>query len=71
MQEGYEIGDVNTKKDSVNYLLFVDDLKLYTETLTQMMKLLDLVTTFMNDIDMILGESKCAYICVVRGKGIA
>ena len=33
-----------------------------------MMKLLGFVTTFTNDIGMIFGESKCAYICIVRGK---
>ena len=48
--EGYEIGDVNTKKEPINHLLFVDDLKLYTKMLTQMMKLLGFVATFTNDI---------------------
>ena len=33
-----------------------------------MMTLLDFVTTVMNDIGMIFGESKCAYICIVCGK---
>ena len=61
--EGYEIGDVNRKKEPINHLLSVDDLKLYTKTLTQMMKLLVFVTTLTNDIGMIFGESKYAYIC--------
>ena len=52
----------------INHLLFVDDLKLYTKTLLQMEKLLDFVTTFTNDIGMIFGESKCAYIYMVQGK---
>ena len=33
-----------------------------------MEKLLDFVTTFTNDIEMVFGESKCAYICIVQGK---
>ena len=52
----------------INHLLFVDDLKLYSRTLDQMKKLLDIITTFTNDIGMIFGEAKCAYICIVRGK---
>ena len=63
-----EIGYVNTKEEPINHLLFVDDLKLYTKTLTQMMKLLDFATKFTNDIGMIFGQSKCEYICIVRRK---
>ena len=64
--EGYELGE--TIKLIINHLLFVDDLKLYSRTLDQMKKLLDIITTFTNDIGMIFGEAKCAYICIVRGK---
>ena len=64
--EGYELGE--TIKLIINHLLFVDDLKLYSRTLHQMKKLLDIITTFTNDIGMIFGEAKCAYICIVRGK---
>ena len=63
--EGYELGE--TIKLIIN-LLFVDDLKLYSKTLDQMKKLLDIITTFANDIGMIFGEAKCAYICIVQGK---
>ena len=52
----------------INHLLFVDDLKLYSRTLDQMKKLLDIITTFTNYIGMIFGEAKCAYICIVRGR---
>ena len=64
--EGYELGE--TIKLIMNHLLFVDDLKLYSRTLDQMKKLLDIITTFTNDIGMIFGEAKCAYICIVLGK---
>ena len=64
--EGYELGE--TIKLIINHLLFVDDLKLYSRTLDQMKKLLDNITTFTNDIGMIFGEAKCAYICIVRGR---
>ena len=66
--EGFELGEVRTIREMINDLLFVDDLKLYTKTLLQMEKLLDFVTTFTNNTGMIFGESKCAYICIVRGK---
>ena len=66
--EEFELGEVRTIREMINHLLFVDDLKLYTKTLLQMEKLLDFVTTFTNDIGMIFGESKCAYICIVRWK---
>ena len=32
------------------------------------MKLLDIVTTFTNDVGLKFGEDKCAYICIKRGK---
>ena len=64
--EGYELEE--TIKLIINHLLFVDDLKLYSRTLDQMKKLSDIITTFTNDIGMIFGEAKCAYICIVRGK---
>ena len=66
--EGFELGEVRTIREMINHSLFVDDLKLYTKTLFQMQKLLDFVTTYTNDTGMIFGESKCAYICTVRGK---
>ena len=68
--EGFELGEVRTIREMINHLLFVDDLVVYKDTtsLLQMEKLLDFVTTFTNDIGMIFGESKCAYICIVRRK---
>ena len=66
--EGFKLEEVRTIREMINHLLFADDLKLYTKTLLQMEKLLDFVTTFTNDIGMIFGESKCAYICIVREK---
>ena len=64
--EEYELGE--TIKLIINHLLFVDDLKLYSRTLDQMKKLLDIITTFTNNIRMIFGEAKCAYIYIVRSK---
>ena len=65
--EGFELGEVRTIREMINHLLFVDDLKLYTKTLLQIGKLLDFATTFTNDIG-IFGESKCTFVCIVRGK---
>ena len=52
--EGYALGE--TIKLIINHLLFVVDFKLYSRTLDQMKKLLDIITTFTNDIGMIFGE---------------
>ena len=66
--EGFELREVRTIREIINHLLFVDDLKLHAKTLLQMEKLLNFATTFTNDIGMIFGESKSAYVCIVRGK---
>ena len=47
---------------------FVDDLKLFATNLTTLMKQLDIVITFSEDIGMKFGEDKCAYLQIERGK---
>ena len=46
--EGYELGE--TIKLIINHLLSVDDFKLYSRTLDQMKKLLDIITTLIQTI---------------------
>ena len=47
---------------------FVDDLKLFAANRATLMKQLDIVTTFSEDIGMKFGEDKCAYLQIERGK---
>ena len=66
-QEGYQIGK-DKRETNISHLFFVDDLKLLASTIIKMMKLLDTVTEFTNDVGMTFGESKCAYQYIKRGK---
>ena len=47
---------------------FVDDQKLFATNCATLMKQLDIVTTFSEDIGVKFGEDKCAYIQIKRGK---
>ena len=58
-QEGYKIK--NIKKNNITNLFLVDDLKLYSQNIEKMTKILETVTTFSHDVGMSLGISKCAY----------
>ena len=62
--EGFEI----TEEKSLNHVFFVDDLKLYARSYELAKLLLDIITTFSNDIGMTFGETKCAYIYIEHGK---
>ena len=64
--DGYKIG--NTKQHNVSLLFFVDDQKLYTRSIQKMVKVLETVTMFSQDIGMTFGLSKCAYQSIERGK---
>ena len=65
-QQGYELGEAF--RQIINHLFFVDDLKLYARSKQMAMLLLDIITTFTNDVGMKFGEAKCAYVYVFRGK---
>ena len=56
--KGYKMGSSSTRNTNITHLFFLDDLKLYASNLQQATKLLDLVTTFSNDIRMKFGDSK-------------
>ena len=53
---------------NINHLFFVDDLKLCASPIAKMIKLLETVTQFSNDVGMKFGVSKCAYQVMERGK---
>ena len=63
---GYKIG--NTKKHNVSHLFFVHDLKLYARDIQKMVKILETVTMFSQDMRMTFGLSKRAYQSIKRGK---
>ena len=52
----------------LNHLFFVDDLKMYALSYEHAKLLLDIITTFSNDVGMTFGESKCAYVYIEHGK---
>ena len=66
-QEGYQTGK-DKRKNNISYFFFVDDLKLLASTIIKMMKLLETVTEFTNNVGTTLGESKCANQYIERGK---
>ena len=56
------------KQESVNHLLFMDDLKLYAKSEDQIDSLIHSVLIFTDDIKMEFGLSKCTMIVIKRGK---
>ena len=52
----------------LNYLLYMDDIKLYAATNNQLQELLRLTDTFSRDIKMVFGIEKCKTLCIAKGK---
>ena len=67
--KGYSFGD--DRKSEVTHNCFAGELKLFASNEIDMKKLLDLVTTFSQDICIDFGIDKCAYIKVVKGKQVS
>ena len=65
-EKGYLLGKREIVKHTHNS--FVDDLKLFATNRATLMKQLDIVTTFSEDIGMKFGEDECAYLQIERGK---
>ena len=65
-EKGYLLGKRKIVKHTHN--LFVDDLKLFATNRATLMKQLDIVTTFSENIGMKFGEDKCAYLQIERGE---
>jgi hypothetical protein len=61
---GYKID----KKATVNHLLYMDDLKLYAKSDTQIQTLVNTVELFSRDIGMVFGLQKCGILKIDRGK---
>ena len=64
--KGYAAG--NERNINITHNFFVDDLKLYAGTTSNLKKLLDIAATFSNEIDVKFGVDKCAYIKINAGK---
>ena len=65
--KGYKMGSSSNRNTNITHSFFVDDLKLYASNLQEATNLLDLVTTFSNDIRMKFGDSKCAHLKIEKG----
>ena len=63
--EGYKIKKTSKQ---INHAFFVDDLKLFAESMNIMKLLLDIITTYSRDIEMKFGKDKCAYILTRSSK---
>ena len=66
--QGYRIAKKGNRNQNISHLNFVDDLKLFATNMNKIKLLFDKVTQFSNDIGMKIGQSKCSYIVVERGK---
>ena len=62
---GYQFGEA---KQKINHLLFMDDLKLFADSDSNLNKLLNIVHKFSNDIGMDFGLDKCAKCTLKKGK---
>ena len=65
---GYKPGPPDGRNSEISHLFFVDDLKTYATDIMGAKAQLDLITTFTEDVGMELGNDKCAYNYIERGK---
>ena len=70
LQKGYNLTQERKKEadNSINHLLFMDDLKLYAENDEKLKNLLQIVEDFSKDINMTFGLDKCAKCTLRKGK---
>ena len=61
---GYKFGK---EQKMMNYLLYMDDLKLYGRSEQELESLIDVVRVFSRDIGMELGLDKCAVLVLKQG----
>ena len=66
--DGYMAGPPGERNNKITNLLFVDDLKTYSNNRTDAMRQLELITQFTNDIGMQFGADKCAYLNIEKGQ---
>eukprot|EP00957_Ditylum_brightwellii_P198282 15109297-Ditylum_brightwellii.AAC.1 len=56
------------KEHKISHLLYINDLKLYTRNEEELIKALQIVEDFSDNINMIFGLDKCAILLIVNGK---
>jgi hypothetical protein len=68
--KGYNLAQTRKKKEElkVTHLLFMDDLKIYTEKREELEKVLETVRMFSSDIGMEFGLEKCAKCILEKGR---
>ena len=57
-------------EDTINHLLFMNDLKLYSKSEKALDSLIQTIRIFSEDIGMQFGIDKCAMLVVKRGKTV-
>ena len=65
MKAAYEFSE---RKEKINHLLFMDDLKLYSRSEKGLESLVQTVHVFSEDIGMEFGIKKCAMLVMEKGK---
>jgi hypothetical protein len=66
-QAGYRLKHDN-EETCISHLIYMDDIKLYSKTETEMNTLIDTTVEFSRDINMQFGFDKCRTIHIVKGK---
>ncbi|KAI5692620.1 hypothetical protein M8J77_008093 [Diaphorina citri] len=67
---GFVIKTPDGTEETLNHLLYIDDLKLYAKNKDQLASLMNTVLKFTTDIKMEFGLDKCAHISIEHGKVI-
>ena len=62
------MGFVLGKREKIQHLLYMDDLKIYASNDNQLESLLNTVKNFSDDIRMKFGLDKCNKLSIIRGK---
>ena len=70
MKTGYKI-KANTTENTFNHLFYVDDLKLYAQSESDINRLIKTTEEFSSDIKMNFGIDKCAKLVTKKGKIIS
>jgi hypothetical protein len=65
---GFQMKAANRNIYCINHLSYMDDIKLYASTKTQLDKLIEIVSIFTHDIGMKFGLDKCKTLSIVKGK---
>lgn len=58
----------NTENTTISHLIYMDDIKLYSQSEKEMKKLVEATTEFSKDINMQFGLDKCKTLHIIRGK---